>query len=131
MYVSVATVSYYAQFTTQGIDMGREFQMDRGGGSHGQGREMQSTTLQKLCYEAMIETMCMSLLLLFLIMHSSLHRVLIWEGVHMDRRGGSHGQGREMQSTTLQKLCYEATVEAMCMSLLLLFLIMHSSLHRV
>ena len=69
--------------------------MDRGGGSHGQGREMQSTTLQKLCYEAMIEAMCMSLLLLFLIMHSSLHRVLIWEGrftwtgegVHMDREG--------------------------------------------
>ena len=87
MYESVATVSYYAHFTTQGIDMGRAVHMDRGGGSHGQGREMQSTTLQKLCYEALVETMCMSLLLLFLIMHSSLHRVLIWEG-------GSHGQGR-------------------------------------
>ena len=69
--------------------------MDRGGGSHGQGREMQSTALQKLCYEATVEAMCMSLLLLFLIMYSSLHRVLIWEGgftwtgegVHMDRGG--------------------------------------------
>ena len=77
MYESVATVSYYAQFTTQGIDMG--------GGSHGQGREMQSTTLQKLYYEAMIETMCTSLLLLFLIMHSSLDGGI-------DMGGGSHGQ---------------------------------------
>ena len=130
VYESVATVSYYAQFSRWGIDMGGGSHGQGRGCSHGQGREFQLTTLQKLCYEAVIEAMCMSLLLLFRIMHSSLDGMLIWEAVHMDRGGGSYGQGREMQSTTLQKLCYEAMIEAMCMSLLLLFLIMHSSLHR-